>query len=435
MKLYRDLILSRDFRYVFLMVLTARLGYLYIFGIYLSPESLRWVEGNDLFSPPLYPLLFRWLLQVPGFPWGIVALQTGLFSAAIALLSVALFNSRKLLYLFATAVALDPNSAHFAAAISPEALFLTFTGFTLACFHLYLRNPSPLGLSLVIIGSACAFLTHYQGLILPIACLGYLLFFPIHRRYFFRTALIFIVGFQACLLPFRLLNANSLDTWRINALTGYSLWNNASMFYCNSVIRSSPRTDFETWLAYKPCSEYTSAHALNAWHLSDPGASVNQYIRKQGIQGNQLTVFTDDLFRTAMSIIIQHPADYLMRFCVPNLKQIYQADELRNTLPATYAVLKPKGHVPMGYMYFNRYFALIVAGLMVFNLLFQAYYHRTLGFLSLFNVGYLISIGIMGPVKCGDFMVLTPCIFLNLFFLWDKLFYRNIYFRFAYRGL
>lgn len=437
MKPILEAIFHKDFKIIMLLMMISKSSYLYIYGIYLSPEFAVWAGDLTVMHPPLYPLFLKGILTIGYFPWSIIVFQVVLISFSLAFLAVVIFNSRKLLYVFAVMMCLDPITAHFTAAISPEILFISISLLTLSCFHLYLRSPSGLLLAFVIILSAFSFMAHFQGLILPVSCLIYLLFFPIHRRYYFRTVLIFLVGFQATLLPFRFMHYLQNDTFRINGLTGYSLWNNASILYCNSVLRVSPRTDFETYIAYKPCSDYTQNHSLDAWHIINPSSSVNQFIRKNKLAKANLVLFSDELFRSALSIIIQHPIDYLSRFVVPNFRQVFVSDEIRESLhsfdtKSSTGVLK--NSIP-GYMYFNRYFAWFVAGLMVFNLLFQAYFHNSLGFLSLFNVGYFVSIAIMGPMKCGDFLLLTPFIFMNAVFLWDKLFYRNTYFRFAYRGL
>ncbi|NBV14863.1 MAG: hypothetical protein EBS07_12485 [Sphingobacteriia bacterium] len=72
---------------------------------------------------------------------------------------------------------------------------------------------------------------------------------------------------------------------------------------------------------------------------------------------------------------------------------------------------------------------------MIFNLLFQVWLHNSIGFISLLNIGYFLSTSIMGPLQTHEFLLLSPLILINVVFLWDKLYYRNKYFRFAYRGL
>jgi hypothetical protein len=426
---------NKDFRIILLLFLISRAFYFYVFGIYVSPEILQEAGNLSIFSPPLYPLFVKGLLHLGYFPWVIIAVQLLIISLSLAFLAVVVFNSRKLLYVFATLLCVDPNTAHFSVALSPEVLFISVSVLTLAFFHLYLRSPSGGLLACVIISSAISFMAHFQALILPITCLIYLLFFPIHRRYYFRTIFIFILGFQATLIPFRMLHYFEDGTLRLNGLTGYSLWNNSSLLYCNSVLRVSPRTNFETYIAYKPCSDYTQEHSLSSWHISNAGSSLHQYVRRNNLSGSQLSKFSDELFRSAVSIIIQHPVDYYFRFVVPNFRQVFMSDEIREPLHKYKISGADVEIVNPGYMYFNRYFAWVIAALMVFNLLFQAYFHGSLGFLSMLNVGYFVSIGIMDSMKCGDFLLITPFVFLNVVFLWDKLFYRNIYFRFAYRGL
>jgi hypothetical protein len=418
-------------------MILSKAAYGYIYGVYISPHSDTWFTGWDALSPPFYPWLLRSVISDEVSLWIWIGFQILFYSFAFTLLAVTVLNSRRLLFVFACFACLDPNTAHFAFALSPEILFLSFTALSLALFHHYLRTPSPELLSLFIFFTALAFLVHFQALILPFGCLIYLLFFPLHRRYFWKTALIFVFGFQLVLFPVRLVNKQHYDTWRINALTGYSLWNNASILYCNSILRVNPRNEFETFIAYKPCGDYTQEKSLQGWHIANAASSLQQFVRKHKIAGAELIYFSDNLFRSALSIIIQHPLDYLNRFVLPNIQQVFLFDEIRESVPLTdkYRGKSILGNITPAYMYFNRYLAWIMGGLMVFNLLFQAYYHRSLGFLSILNLGYFLTVSLMGPVRCGDFLVITPFILFNVVFLWDKLFYRNTYFRFAYRGL
>lgn len=428
---------KKNFRIFFLMLLLSRLGYLYIYGIYADSMSEIWLSGLSVQHPPLYSLFLQAITRIYPSAWLISVMQILIFSFSLSLLASVLFNSVRLFYVFAGLCCLDPNTAHFTSGIMPVSLFISLVCLTLAGFHVYLRNPGPALLAWIIVGSGLVFMIRFQGLILPVVMLIYLLLFPIHRRYYFRTLIIFVLGFQTMLLPFRFLNAQQLDTWRLNGITGISLWNNSSVLYCNSALRVNPRTSFETFVAYKPCGDYTTEHSVQGWHMDHPGSTLNLFLRRNTFTPSESVHFSEELFRTSLSIIIQHPVDYFRYFVWPNLKQIYLQDETREFSPLkTGEKMKEKLQIGSpGYAYFNRYLAWIALGLMIFNLLFQAYYHNSLGFLSLLNVGYLLSIVIMGPVRSSDFLLLTPFISLNVVFLWDKLFYRNTYFRFAYRGL
>lgn len=430
-------ILTRKFLWFFLALALSRAGYLYIFGIYAAPETEAWLEGGSMFYPPLYPLVLKGLLFLYPTAWLPVILQILLFSFAFALLASLVFNSDRLFYTLMVVTALDPVSAQFVYSISGLSLSITCMLLSLSAFHVWLRNPGGWLMFMMITGSACAFLLRYQALIFPIVMLLYMMSFPVHRRYFFRTVLIFVAGFQLTLLPMRYYHSEMYGTWRLNAFTGLSLWNNVSVIYCNSAVRVNPRSGFETYVAYKPCGEFSRDHAIRGWHLSDPASTLNQYLKRKVKDVPRQLEFGDALFRTSVGIIIQHPIDYMQEFVFPNLHRVFFEDETRESIPAAFSPkVRSQLNLPgRAFVYFNRYFVWLASALMLFNLLFQLYYHNSLGFISLFNFAYLFSITFMGPLSVADVLFLTPMISLNVLFLWDKLYYRNIYYRFAYRGL
>jgi len=437
MKTIGEVLKTRRYGWLFLLLLISRTGYLYIYGIYAEPETEAWLSGFSVQHPPLYPLILQGLTGLYPSAWLVSGLQILVYSFSLSLLAAVLFNSDRLFYVFAAICSVEPTTAQYTASISPIAFFLSFIFLTLAFFHIWLRNPGAILWGGIILFSSLTFLLRYQGLILPLMILIYILGFPAHRRYYLITALIFAGGFQLVLLPFRFMNFQKHETWRLNAYTGMSLWNNVSVLYCTSAVRVNPRSGFETFAAYKPCGQYTQENAIRGWHLSEPASTLNMYQKRKVKSVKEGVAFGDQLFRSSLSIIIQHPVDYLTRFVWPNFMRIMQEEELREIYPKSMEkTVKEKLNLPgPAYVYFNPYVVWLACGLFLFNLLFQLYYHNSLGFISLFNMGYMLSVMFMGPLRSGDFLLLIPLICLNMIFLWDKLFYRNIYFRFAYRGL
>jgi hypothetical protein len=421
------------------LLLLLKVGYLYVHGPVFLPESETWLtSGVSVLNPPIYGWWIKGLMQIYPSPYTIIIAQILLFSAALAGLLQVLLNSRKLFYIATVLLAFDPNSADACNSLYPGAVYLSLLFIGLAIFHLYLRTPTPWALLGMVVISTLVFLTRFQGLILLILYVFYLPFFAAHRRYWWRTSLILIAGFQLMLIPVRIYYSAQLDTWWLNGYTGMSVWNGATVNYCKSSPRVDPRTKFEVFAAYKSCQSYSIQHAVTGWHLKAPHSTLNLYLENKSYKAPEMVSFSEELFRTSLRIILQHPGGYILQYVIPNITRILIEDEEIH-LPLSETLIKQFKYFPLrdihNYNFYNRSYVWIGISLMIFNLLFQVWLHNSIGFISLLNIGYFLSTSIMGPLHTHEFLLLSPLILINVVFLWDKLYYRNKYFRFAYRGL
>jgi len=297
------------------------------FGVRVQEDSNNYVFNVfDFEYPPLYPY-FLYLSQriSPGLELAII-LQSFIFSACAALFVTYFSTNRKNLLPFSVLMGLDPISSFFCTDIMSESLFISILFLCIVLIHAFFSSNNYSFLLVILIGitAGVLYLVRFSGILLIIAFFVIAVITPAHRKKFLFTLLIIFIGFQLILLPIRLKYKQVFGTYIISGNSGATLWNNASVLYCNSSVAKNPLNDFEKSLSHYDTNLFNQYNAIKGLQVNSPQSPFRSYVSRQN--SNQLGFLqaSNEAGNTAIKLIKEHPLKYFTEFVIPNFTQYFK---------------------------------------------------------------------------------------------------------------
>jgi len=316
----------KNFLLAFIVIFCLKLIYVSHFGVRVQEDSNNYIFNVfDFEYPPLYPY-FLYLSQriSPGLELAII-LQSFIFSACAALFVTYFSTNRKNLLLFSVLMGLDPISSFFCTDIMSESLFISILFLCIVLIHAFFRSEKYSFLLVISIGITAGVLSlvRFSGILFIIAFFVIAAITPAHRKKFLLTLLIILVGFQFILLPVRFKYKQVFGTYTISGNSGATLWNNASVLYCNSSVAKNPVTDFEKSLSHYDTSLFNQYNAIKGLQVNSSQSPFRSYVSQQN--SNQLGFLqaSNEAGNTAIKLIKEHPLKYFTEFVVPNSTQYF----------------------------------------------------------------------------------------------------------------
>lgn len=305
-----------------ILVFGVKGGVVSALGIVHFPDSANYlttIVHSD------YPALYPWLLHFNESLLGGWSLTAALIFALSWALFVRLIRvSVKVAIVLTLVIAIDPYSTFFCRAMMSEALFMPLLLLWFGVWYRLQRTQHwkwaiALGvLAGTLYGTRFAFV--FIGVV-PLIIWG------MQRSKWtlnWRLFLVYVAALQFVLLPLRYSNFKVFDTWKLNGITGATLWNNASVLYPNSEIQQSPTTNFERYLSQAAATNYTTENALGAiqiWDTTLPYRTYEQHRQYSYLNGFELSA---EAGNTARRLIASSPWKYLRSFVFSNYVQLFQ---------------------------------------------------------------------------------------------------------------
>jgi hypothetical protein len=328
-----------------LILLAGKVGFVLLRGVSYEMDSVTYLFYHVPFHhPPLYSLLL-WLLQSLTHNVHVyVGVPLVLFCLVAGLSLSSWFKSTRARYLAACVVALDPITGFFCSNLMSECLFVSLLLPWTATVTYYLeeredRRSYGILLLAALLGAAL-YATRLAAILFPPFFVVMLVWRTRTLRAVLLPALVYVLAFQAFLLPVKLLYYVRYDTFSVTAFTGTNLWNNASPLYPDSSIRTDPTTEFERFLATRDTEEFTTSNALTGWPIEAPESGYTQYLEMGRFRPRELTAFERELAGTAKRLILEKPVGYLTRFVMPNLVKPLHIDEMVPISPEVAATME-----------------------------------------------------------------------------------------------
>ena len=282
--------------------------------------------------PPLYSLLL-WLLQTLTRSVHVyVGVQLIIFCLLAGLSLSSWFRSTRARYVAACILALDPITGFFCSNLMSECLFMAFLLPWAATVTFYLEERAERRSYAILLLAAflCAALyaTRLAAILFPPFFIVMLLWRTRRLKAVLLPAIVFILAFQAFLVPVKLPYLVHYDTFAVTGFTGTNLWLNSCPLYPDSSIRANPTTEFERFLATRDTYEFTTANALIGVPIEAPDAAYTEFLEMKRYRPKELITFERELAGTAKRLILERPFAYLTRFALPSMIKPFYIDEV-----------------------------------------------------------------------------------------------------------
>lgn len=351
--------LLKSFLASFAIIATLKLVYFLVSGVKVDSDSPLYLTCVFHFD---YPWLYPYFLYVARLIHDslefIVILQCLGFALAASILLVNVVLNKRHLLFASLFIGIEPVSGYFQTSILSEALFLPLLLFLLGTL-LIKRN----WLYQAVIAGLVASLLYQTRFAGQLFFLLFPLFLMMQKQLRLGALFTFCIVALLALLPIKIRYYQLFGTTQLNAVSGESLWNNASVLIPSQRNTLQAANNFERYVLTFPDSIYSTEMAAHATHVDSLGAPYHLYRKNALSDFKDLPEDANVAAGLAKKLIIADPIGYLSKFVWPNFKRIFLEDDFSIQDNELNTLLKGKAKLT----YWNHYGTWVSLLLLLFS--------------------------------------------------------------------